>query len=752
MPEHAPSERTHPLRRIPLVFLLGFVSLLLVLGVLTLALERYSQTPAMRDHVEKLSVSLLGRPLSYKSLQMGLWPPHLSIRSATLPGPDQAGPDLLTITRLDLRIAIAPLIRKTVLFESLTIDGLDVRMVRNDSGLDSPWSTSSSLSNPEETSPSSEESWFSSWGIRFRQIKVREARFSLIDKTRSPPETFGFESVNLIAKSTDTSTPLDVDFKAESIGGGEIQATGTSALNGDVALRFGLTNLSLSGLGSYLDSEFITEATLSGNAEIKGPIADPKQLKLDVQLAADRVQWEADSLKGSLALQGDFDDLWPKPKGTLTLEAKQAAISISKWIVKPAGTSLHLVSEWGDTPNSDWAVSLNTIEIATIKASGRVGWEPSFYVQLDSEEFPVKAIALLVPELSDSGAHGRLEIKDLVYQSGPPSVQGTLRAEDLHVVFQDGGSISLSVDLTGQGDGIAIEKGDLSAGGQHFEISGQVTDLAGELPFDIKVKTPQTIRADAFLTGLSPNFANVLYGPATLNAQISGSGSSLGTEAAFFDSFNGEFNLEMGQAIPGVEEGGRIVGFSLLSSLFDGLGKYSQITRVTRLLLGDKTPDLTGVTDDSFEKARLISKVENGVCVIEKARIVESSYAANLVGNIRLADLSLDLRGKIELGEAAAAALGARAKDGEIVVPVAHIRGTLDDPKVDVSESAVLSLSTQLVSNNVAIKTVLGGTDKVIPGAGSLLGNGLNTLLGGKRLNPSEGEQEPQPEAEKDAP
>ncbi|MCH2185776.1 hypothetical protein MK280_07885, partial [Myxococcota bacterium] len=188
---------------------------------------------------------------------------------------------------------------------------------------------------------------------------------------------------------------------------------------------------------------------------------------------------------------------------------------------------------------------------------------------------------------------------------------------------------------------------------------------------------------------------------------------------------------------------------------FDALGKYSQLTRVTRLLLRDKTPNLSGMSDDSFEKARLISKVESGVCVIEKARLVESSYAANLVGNIRLEDLSLDLRGKIELGQTAAAALGARAKDGEIVVPVAHIRGTLDNPKVNVSESAVLSLTSQMVSNNVAIKTVLGGTDKVLPGAGSLLGSGLDALLGRKKSSDSDGsdgDPEARPASENEEP
>ena len=73
--------------------------------------------------------------------------------------------------------------------------------------------------------------------------------------------------------------------------------------------------------------------------------------------------------------------------------------------------------------------------------------------------------------------------------------------------------------------------------------------------------------------------------------------------------------------------------------------------------------------------------------------------------------------------------VGALHVEGEARLPVAHIGGTLSAPQVDLSESAVLTLSRQLVSKNVAIKTVLDGTDKVLPGAGSLLGSGLDTLL-----------------------
>ena len=320
-------------------------------------------------------------------------------------------------------------------------------------------------------------------------------------------------------------------------------------------------------------------------------------------------------------------------------------------------------------------------------------------------------------------------IQGLVYQHDPLAIQGSLRAEGLHVDFKDGGGLSLSARLLGQGQSVILSDGNLSAGDQHLSITGKVEELSGKLPFKLNVETPTPIRANAFLSGLSPTLEDALYGPVMLRTQLTGSGAQLGSEAEFFDSLNGTLNLQMGKAIEGVDEGGRIVGFSLLSSLFSSMAKYGQLTRLTHLLLGDKAPDLSDQTEDAFEKAELISKVDRGVCEIQSAELVETSYSAKLLGNMRLIDLSLDLRGQIQLGEKTSAVLGTSSESGNIAIPIAHIGGTLSAPKVDLSESAVLALSRQLVSKNVAVKTVLDGTDKVLPGAGSLLGSGLDTLL-----------------------
>ena len=706
---------------------------ILVIVLALIGLERYSQTPAMHDRIRAISVSQWGRPLVYDRLEVDLLPPGLNLTDVSLPGSAPNDPDFFKAHRLDLRMALLPLLRMAVVIDSLEIEGLDIEVIRNESGFDWPSSPSSSVSEAEAESTPSGESWFlkMDWGLR--HLRVRNARVAVIDKTISPAETFGLESIDWTISRSDDELPVKIDFQADSIGGGRLTVRGNSNRQARLDLEMTVNDLDLSGathaLAAVFDRKIETQAILSGKAHVRGPWKTPELLKFETEILSSALRYDDYSVTGRIGLKGNFDALRPKLHGHLTLDAMNAAVSMGDFFHKSKETPLHVDSEWRVDADLGGEIAFDRIELASINASGKVLFGENFELRLETDTFPASALALLSPELSGQGAQGSLTIQGLVYRHDPLAIQGTLRAEALHVDFKDGGGVSLSARLLGQGQSVILSDGNFSAGGQNLSITGQVEELSGQLPFELNVETPKPIRANAFLSGLSPTLEDALYGPVMMRAQLTGSGAHLGSEVDFFDSLNGTLNLRMGKAIEGVDEGGRIVGFSLLSSLFNSMAKYGQVNRLTHFLLGDKAPDLSDRTEDAFEKAELVSKVNRGVCEIQSAEIVEASYSANLLGNMRLIDLSLDLRGQIQLGEKTSAVLGTSSGSGNIEIPVAHIGGTLSDPQVDLSESAVLALSRQLVSKNVAVKTVLDGTDKVLPGAGSLLGSGLDTLL-----------------------
>ena len=714
---------------LPMILMAAIVMIVLAL----LGLERYSRTPAMHDRIRAISISQLGRPLSYDELELDLLPPGLKLTDVSLPGRAPNEPDFFKAHQLDLRIALLPLLRMAVIIDSLQIEGLDIELIRDDSGLDWPSSSASSTSEAEAESAPSGKSWFSKmdWGVR--HLRVRNARVVLIDKTITPAETFGLKSIDWTISRSGAELPVRIDFQADSIGGGRLTVRGNSNRQGRLDLEMTVSDLDLSGaarsLALIFDRKVETQATLSGKAHVRGPWETPEALNFEAEISSSALRWDDYDFTGRIDLKGEFDALRPKVHGNLTLDAMDAAISLGDFFHKPKKTPLHVDSEWSVDAGSGGEIALERIELASINASGKINFGENFELRLETDAFPASALALLSPQLSGQGARGNLIIQGLVYQHAPLAIQGSLRAEGLHVDFKDGGGLSLSARLLGQGQSVILSDGNLSAGDQHLSITGKVEELSGKLPFKLNVETPTPIRANAFLSGLSPTLEDALYGPVMLRTQLTGSGAQLGSEAEFFDSLNGTLNLQMGKAIEGVDEGGRIVGFSLLSSLFSSMAKYGQLTRLTHLLLGDKAPDLSDQTEDAFEKAELISKVDRGVCEIQSAELVETSYSAKLLGNMRLIDLSLDLRGQIQLGEKTSAVLGTSSESGNITIPIAHIGGTLSAPKVDLSESAVLALSRQLVSKNVAVKTLLDGTDKVLPGAGALLGSGLDTLL-----------------------
>ena len=714
---------------LPMILMAAIFAIALAL----IGLERYSRTPAMHDRIRAISVSQWGRPLVYDELEIQLLPPGFKLTDVSLPGSAPNEPDFFKAHRLELRMALLPLLRMAVVIDSLEIEGLDIEVIRDESGFDWPSSPSSSASEAEAENAQSGKSWFlkMDWGLR--RLRVRNARVALIDKTISPAETSGLEAIDWTISRSDAELPIKIDFQGDSIGGGRLTVRGNSNRQGRLDLEMTVSDLDLSGaarpLAAAFDRKIETQAILSGKVHVRGPWETPEALKFETEISSSALRWEDDEVTGRVRLKGEFDALRPKLHGNLTLDAMDAEVALGEFFHKPKETPLHVDSEWRVDAGSGGEIAFDRIELASINASGKVLFGEELELRLETDAFPASALALLSPELSGQGARGSLTIQGFVYHHDPLSIQGTLQAEELHVDFKDGGGVSLSARFVGQGQSVILSDGNFSAGDQNLSITGKVEELSGQLPFELNIKTPKPIRANAFLSGLSPTLEDSLYGPVMMRAQLTGSGAQLGSEVDFFDSLNGTLNLKMGKAIEGVDEGGRIVGFSLLSSLFNSMAKYGQINRLTHFILGDKAPDLSDRTEDAFEKAELSSKVDRGVCEIQSAELVEASYSANLLGNMRLIDLSLDLRGQIQLGEKTSAVLGTSSKSGNIVIPVAHIGGTLSAPQVDLSESAVLTLSRQLVSKNVAIKTVLDGTDKFLPGAGSLLGSGLDTLL-----------------------
>jgi hypothetical protein len=238
------------------------------------------------------------------------------------------------------------------------------------------------------------------------------------------------------------------------------------------------------------------------------------------------------------------------------------------------------------------------------------------------------------------------------------------------------GPIVLRGALVGEGAALRSDGLVAEAGGQPAALAIAVTGLDGAPRHQTRIAL-ENADAEALLAALAGEPA--LTGPLTFSADLAG---PLAGGDATLAGLSGAARLAAGPGrIPGVAPFQMAV--EQLEKTIGGLGDRRR-ARLQRFY-GDRFESLTG----RFT-------VSEGVARSDDLVLRYPGYALELAGAVRLADRGLDARGRLVLEEEAYAALagedpepGGRAR----VLPLAAVRGTLDDPRVAVDPQAALALA-----------------------------------------------------------
>jgi len=105
--------------------------LLLALGAAAWLLPRWIESDAFREVLVGAARDATGRDVAWHDLSLALFPPRLV--ATQLRVGDAAAPLVLS-ERVDMRIAVAPLLARVVLVESLALEGVSWRVVRSADG------------------------------------------------------------------------------------------------------------------------------------------------------------------------------------------------------------------------------------------------------------------------------------------------------------------------------------------------------------------------------------------------------------------------------------------------------------------------------------------------------------------------------------------------------------------------------------------------------------------------------------------
>ena len=99
------------------------------LAALAIALPRYVKSEAVRARVESGAEEALEREVRYADLDVGFFPLSLVVLGPRVAGPTPQAPPALEADEIELRVALAPLLDRTVVIDSLVTRGAKLRLV-----------------------------------------------------------------------------------------------------------------------------------------------------------------------------------------------------------------------------------------------------------------------------------------------------------------------------------------------------------------------------------------------------------------------------------------------------------------------------------------------------------------------------------------------------------------------------------------------------------------------------------------------
>jgi hypothetical protein len=181
---------------------------------------------------------------------------------------------------------------------------------------------------------------------------------------------------------------------------------------------------------------------------------------------------------------------------------------------------------------------------------------------------------------------------------------------------------------------------------------------------------------------------------------------------------------------------GRLRGVSLLRATSDALGALAEAAVLANRIRGSRNAER--FYEDEFESIGATLRLGGGLARTDDLRIVYRHYTADLRGSLGLADGRLDMTGEITVGPELDAAL---AGEGAVPaasarrprrIPLAHVVGTLKQPRVDLSPAAIASLSGRYAFEKERGKLEEKIDERLGRGSGAAVGEILDGILGGR--------------------
>lgn len=710
-----------------LIRIVAVVAVLLVLGVvgLSLMLPRLVQSEEVRGRIVEAAREATGREFAYGDLDVGIVPPRLVVTDARLAGSTPKAEPMIEGADVQLRLALMPLLARAVVVDSLVLEGATLRLVRTKDGIELPQSEEAA-----EKTPAAEDE-AEAMALAVRRITLRDLHLVVEDRAVAPPVTWDLSEVEADVRGRSLDAPLDVDLSAKLGSGGSVSVKGTVSQSGPIDLEIGLADVNLAPAASYVGQGGKIAGRVSGSVHAKGDTLENPGVVLDVRLADADIAVDEVSLRGGARIAVDLGQI-AAPSGSFELDATDAVLRYGDSFEKPAGTTATLQGRLVPGENGALVVEDTKLRIRNLDGRLSVQTGKRTRVRLDAAPFELEGWEALLPALAEAKPRGRIAFEGLDAVPEPLAVRGRIVLDDLRVAQSGGQDLTLRGVIVGEGAKIASENLVAVVAGQEASLDLSVDNLARTPRVSLRTKLDQA-DSNALLTAFAGK-PNLLSGPLGASFDLT---FPLDGSASIVDSLRGDVRFSI--------EPGRLQGVSLLRRALAPLGTVGDAALLYGRIEGGK--DLQRFYEDDFRALGGSLRLRDGVAHADQLRIVYRNYAVDLSGPIRLSDLSLDLRGELAMDKEIEATLrgttsqpppasgapdAATARTPSLVLPIARVTGTVDDPKVRVTREAIVALSTRTGPVGKYREKAVEEVDKYLPGAGKTLLDGLEGILGGR--------------------
>ena len=669
-----------------LVRIAAALAVLVVLALVSLAYyaPRVIERPEVKERIVAAARQATGRELQYAKLDVGLLPPRLVVESVRLAGGPREQP--LGAERVELEVALLPLLARTVLVDTLVVSGAELHLTRTAAGIELPIQPPQDATQGKPGAGAEQPGGGSSGvSVAVREVRVEHSRISLVDRTVQPAAEWRLTDVDARTKGRIApGLPIALDVAAK-LGAAPFRVKGEVTPGGKLELELALDDFALATLGPYLPPPLV----LGGNADLV------------------------------LELKGETERF----AGPLALELTDAEITRGDSFKKPRGERAALtgrVVREGDVFRLEGGkLALRDAEIALSAESA-----PRLRVSLEAKRFALEGFGSWLPGLAKSGATGSVALEQVEVKTEPLDVRGGIVLDRVGTPVGKTRGL-LTGRLEGQGNSLVGENLELRLAEQLFRIGLTLDDLAREPRARLQLASDGA-DAGKLIAGLSGK-PSTLEGPLTLTGDVN---TPLSDPDALLRALAGELKLNVTP--------GRLRGVSLLRATFDAIGAVGP---VGDLLRGRKREHVEKYQKDAFETLAGTFRIANGLARTDDLRLVYSDYQVDLAGVLGLVDRSLDFKGRLTVFEELDRALAqdasgkAPARGVKRELPLAAVKGTLDSPRVVISPAVAVQFAASYldVGSERAKKLERKIEEKLGEGSGKPVIDLLDSVLGGGR-------------------